>query len=234
MACHTRECCGTADKLISYKQTGKVAHTEKSMYCKDCNCEYSGWSGKCPRCKQPLEEGVSSEHIRTNGHIEYDQLVEMIQRNGGSIDVVLEASQVSRKKSRRFPWLGFGYAWTQIMHGEGDDIRMDFITTEVEKDRTWTFPYRGHGYAWQQVMQGWIAGNECTVSATDVSRKRSWTFPYSGYGYAWTEKLEGDCGDEIRVSMKASKVSKSRKWVFPYFGFGYAWVDAYQVSLTLV
>jgi hypothetical protein len=120
------------------------------------------------------------------------------------------------------------------MHGEGDEIHVDFITTDVGKDRSWAFPYRGHGYAWEQEMQGWIAGNQCTVSATDVSRKRSWTFPYSGFGYAWTEKLEGNCGDQIRVSMKATKISRSRRWRFPYFGFGYAWTDAYQLSMTLV
>lgn len=204
------------------------------MYCKNCDCEYSGWTGSCPTCKQPLTEGATKEYFRTNGHIEYDSLVEMIEENGGSIDVEMEASQVSRKKSTRFPWLGFGYAWTQIMHGQEEDIHVDFITTEVGKDRSWSFPYRGHGYAWEQEMQGWIAGNQCTVSATDVSRKKSWTFPYSGYGYAWTEKMEGNCGDDIRVTLKASKVSRSRRWRFPYFGFGYAWVDAYQLSLTRV
>ena len=204
------------------------------MYCRNCNCEFRGWTGKCPNCKQPLIEGATTEYIGTNGRIEYDALVEMIEMNGGSLIFVLEASQVSKKKSTRFPWLGFGYAWTQTMHGEGDDIHMDFITTEVGKDRKWSFPYRGHGYAWQQEMQGSIAGNQCTVSATDVSRTRSWTFPYSGYGYAWAQKMQGECGEDILISMSASKVSKQRKWRFPYFGFGYAWVDAYQVSLTLV
>jgi hypothetical protein len=208
--------------------------TENSMYCTTCNCEYNGWSGKCPSCKQPLLDDKPAAQIQSKSNIEYRSLVELIEENGAALDIDLCADQVTRNKTTRFPWLGFGYAWTQSMLGEHQAITVELITTEVGKDRKWSFPYQGHGHAWQQEMQGWIAGNQCSVQATEVKRSRTWRFPYTGYGYAWTEQMHGECGDQIHLTMSASKVSKKRGWVFPYFGYGYAWVDKYWLALELV
>ena len=203
------------------------------MYCSTCNCEYEGWSGKCPSCKQQLVDGRPVEQIPSNGQIDYSSLVEMIEKNGTSIDIDLGASQVIRKKSFRFPWLGFGYAWTQRLNGKADSIHVDLSATEVRKDRNWAFPYRGHGYAWGQEMQGLIAGNQCSLQASEVKRSRNYSFPYSGYGFAWTEEMLGSCGDQIELVMTASKVSIKRIYSFPYFGHGYAWVDQYRLSLQI-
>jgi len=204
------------------------------MYCSTCNCEYEGWSGKCPSCKQQLVDGRPVEQVPSNGQIDYSSLVEMIEKNGASIDIDLGASQVIRKKSFRFPWLGFGYAWTQRFNGKADGIHVDLNASEVGKDRNWAFPYRGHGYAWGQEMQGLIAGNQCSLKASEVKRSSTWSFPYSGYGFAWTEEMLGSCGDQIQLIMTASKVSKKRIYGFPYFGHGYAWVDEGILTWRLI
>ena len=207
---------------------------EDLMYCTACNCEYNGWTGKCPSCKQPLQQGKPQEHLRNGEQINYSTLVEIIKEHGDSLNIPVTASEVTRSKTTRFPWMGLGYAWTQKMHGSTNGITVDVSTTEVGKDRKWAFPYRGHGYAWQQKSQGWVGGNEITLQAAQVNQKRSWSFPYSGYGYAWTEEMTGNCGEEIRVSLKATEVKKHRRWRFPYFGYGYAWVDEGMLTMRLI
>jgi len=204
------------------------------MYCTNCNCEYQGWHGKCPTCRQPMQDGKPLEQDRINGHLEYSSLVELIKQEGGALEMELSAREVIRNKSTRFPWLGFGYAWTQKMSGEIAGIHVELTTTDVGKDRSWAFPYRGHGYAWQQAMEGWISGNTCNLEASKVTRKRSYSFPYSGYGFAWTEEMNGDCGEQIRLLLTASQVVRKQRWVFPYFGFGYAWVDEGVLSIKLI
>ena len=204
------------------------------MYCRSCNCEYNGWSGKCPTCKQPLQDGKPHEGLVSNGHVDYQELVNLIEKQGTAIHIDLQASQVTRKKSTRFPWMGFGYAGTQMMQGSEHDISVELTTTEVGKDRKWSFPYKGHGYAWQQEVQGSIAGNQCSLEVSEVQRSRSWSFPYSGFGYAWSEVMHGKCGDKIQLELKASKVSRKRRRRFPYFGFGFAWVQTHQLTLELV
>ena len=204
------------------------------MYCTACNCEYNGWSGRCPSCKQPLQEGTLPEPPRNVAQIDYDSLVEMIKKNGGTLEIPLSASKIARSKTTRFPWMGLGYAWTQKMNSAHSDIAVDLNTTEVGKDRKWAFPYRGLGYAWQQQTEGWIGGNQLSLLATQVNRKRSWSFPYSGYGYAWTEAMSGKCGQDIRVDFKATQVSQQHRHRFPYFGYGYAWVDEGLLTLTLI
>lgn len=204
------------------------------MYCTACSCEYNGWPGLCPRCKQPLRDGKPFEQKQYNGQLDYDSLVDLIKKSGAVLEISLSASEVSRKKSTRFPWLGFGYGWTQKMVGENDGMTVEFSTSEVGKDRKWSFPYGGQGYAWEQEMQGWIAGNGCTVRATKVIRKKSWGFPYAGYGFAWTEEMIGDCGEQIQVKFTASQVTRKRRRGFPYFGYGYAWVDEGTLAMKLI
>jgi len=204
------------------------------MFCTVCNCEYNGWSGKCPSCKQPLQEGNPPEPPRNVAQTDYDLLVEMIKENGETLEIPLSASQVARSKTTRFPWMGFGYAWTQKMNGAHSGIDVELNTTEVGKDRKWAFPYRGFGFAWQQRIEGLIGGNQLSLQATQMNRKRSWSFPYSGYGYAWTEAMSGKCGQDIRVDYKATQVSQQHRHRFPYFGFGYAWVDKGLLTLTLI
>lgn len=204
------------------------------MYCNTCNCEYNGWSGKCPSCKQPLLDGKPINEIHENGHLDYNSLVELIEKEGRVVEIPLKASQVSRKKSTRFPYMGFGYAWTQTMQGTQDDLTVDLSTTDVGKDRSRSFPYKGHGFAWQQEIQGWISGNRCDLKANNVIRNKSWSFPYTGYGYAWTDQMNGNCGERIEIVFKASKVTRKRSRRFPYFGYGYAWVEEGTLTLRLV
>jgi hypothetical protein len=203
------------------------------MYCTTCECEYNGWKGKCPSCKQPLQEGIPDKKLHDNGHLDYTALVGLIAKDGKAAEIRLKATQVSRKKSTRFPYAGFGYAWTQAMQGSKDDIFVELATTEVGKDRTRSFPYKGHGFAWQQEVQGFISGNPCTLTAAKVNREKTWSLPYAGYGYAWTEKMHGKCGERILVEVESAKVLRKRNRRFPYFGFGYAWVDEYTLTLRL-
>ena len=204
------------------------------MYCNTCRCEYSGWSVKCPSCGQRLQEGLPVQEISNNGQLNYTSLVEWIQKEGNVVEIHLKASQVSRKKSTRFPYMGFGYAWAQSMHGNKDKINVELVTSEVGKDRKWSFPYKGHGFAWQQEVQGLISGNPCLLNASYVERKKTWRFPFFGYGYAWTEEMQGVCGERIEIEMKTVQVKRKSNWRFPHFGFGYAWVEECVLTLRSI
>lgn len=204
------------------------------MYCTTCNCEFEGWFGNCPQCKNPLQE-LKPFQVETPGErLDYDSLVEMLEGTGAGLEISLTACQVVRKKAKRFPWRAYGYAWTQKMKGTNDRISVEMQTTEVVKKRETTFLYRGHGYAWEQEVHGQISGNPFNLQATEVRRKRTFSFPYTGYGYAWTEEMRGKCGDRIQVVVRATKVNKKRRSVFPYFGYGFAWVEESLLTLNLL
>lgn len=204
------------------------------MYCSTCECEFDGWTGKCPNCKNPLQDGKPTSPRSSDESIAYEALVAIVNEHGGTLDIELSAIEVEKSKSTRFPYLGYGYAWTKRMQGSLEGINVDLNTTEVGKDRKWQFPYQGLGYAWRQELQGRIGGNEAALSATKVTRKKRWRFPYSGYGYAWTEEMAGECGEKLSIELKTTDVSKIHRWMFPYFGFGYAWVNEGILSLTLI
>ena len=203
------------------------------MYCTNCDCEFDGWKGKCPNCKNQLQDGKPPINKKEFKPVDYDSIVQSISDNGGSLDVTVNAIEVGKSKSLRFPYAGFGYAWTKRMQGEEKEIGVDLSTTKVGKDRKRAFPYLGHGFAWQQEMQGLIGGHEVNLTAKKVIRKKSWGFPYRGFGYAWTDEMAGNLGDQIQVRMKSSAVKKKRGWQFPYFGFGYAWVKEGELSLSI-
>jgi hypothetical protein len=203
------------------------------MYCSTCECDFDGWAGKCPNCKNPLQDGKPPSPRSSDELIAYEALVAIVRDHGGTFDIELSAIEVGKSKSTRFPYLGYGYAWTKRMVGSREGIEVDLNTTEVGKDRRWEFPYRGLGYAWRQELQGRISGNEASLSARKVTRKKRWSFPYSGYGYAWTEEMAGECGERLSIELKTTDVSKIRRWMFPYFGFGYAWVNEGILSLSL-
>lgn len=203
------------------------------MYCTSCKCEFEGWTGRCPNCKNQLQEGKPPNLSLGGQQINYESLVNMVKEHGGSLSIQLKTREVGKRKATRFPWLGYGFAWTKSMFGSVDGISVDLSTTQVGKDRKWRFPYQGFGFAWRQEMQGYIGGNELTLTANNVIRKRSWSFPYSGYGYSWTEEMSGKCGPNLIVELKTPEVTKTRHWIFPYFGFGYAWVNEGELTLTL-
>ena len=204
------------------------------MYCTNCDCEFDGWRGNCPNCKNKLQEGKPLPKKVDIEHLEYETIVKNIKENGGSLDIPICASEVGKTKSLRFPYAGFGYAWTKNMHGCREGMGADLTTTKVGKDRQRGFPYLGHGYAWQQEMEGFIGGHDVSLVARKVTKKKTWGFPYRGFGYAWTEEMAGDLGDQIKITMKPSQVKKKRGWQFPYFGFGYAWVNEAELSLSLI
>lgn len=202
------------------------------MYCANCDCEFDGWRGKCPNCRNSLQEDKPFSFTKTFEKIKYNDLLQSIKDNGGSLEITVRASEVAKSKSLRFPYAGFGYAWTKRMQGATDGIEIDLSTSKVGKDRKRSFPYQGHGFAWRQEMEGLIGGHEVHLQATKVTRKKSCRFPYRGFGYAWAEEMAGELGDQIQIRLKSSTVKKIRRWQFPYFGFGYAWVKEGILSMS--
>ena len=155
------------------------------MYCSTCECEFNGWTGNCPNCKNPLLDGKPPSPSISDESITYETLVNIVRDNGGTLDIDLNGIEVGKTKSMRFPWLGYGYAWTKRMQGSREGIKVDLNTSDVGKDRKWNFPYQGLGYAWRQELQGRIAGNKATLTSTKVTRNKRWSFPYFDYAFFW-------------------------------------------------
>ena len=135
------------------------------MYCATCECEFDGWIGKCPNCKHPLQEGKPPTLRLGEQQIDYETLVDIVKERGGTLKIELKTSEVGKNKATRFPWLGYGFAWTKRMLGSTDGISVELSTTKVGKDRKWKFPYQGLGYAWRQEMQGSIGGTIINLTA---------------------------------------------------------------------
>lgn len=204
------------------------------MYCNTCMCEYEGWTGRCPQCKNPLRDVSAVEAVPDGQKVDLESFVDLIKSRGGEVNFHLKAYHVVKKRAKRFPWLGYGFAWTKKLQGAADGIIVDLQTSKIGKDKRFGFPYKGFGYAWREEMQGNLAGNQITVQATEVRRKKSWRFPYNGYGYAWTEKMIGRLGEDLSISLVTERVSQNRGWIFPYFGFGYAWADEAILTVSLI
>ena len=203
------------------------------MYCPQCNCEYAGWTEKCPVCKSVLLDTKPSVMDVESTPIEYADLVNAVREQGGSLTIKMVATDIVTKRGREFPYIGRGYAWARQMEGAHGDYTFKLITTEVGRDRKRTFPYFGFGFAWEKEMQGSIGGNPLTLKAEKVARESKMRFPYAGYGFAWVQFMSGKCGDDLEATLTITEVRKRRKYGFPYFGFGFAWANAGELTLTL-
>lgn len=204
------------------------------MYCPKCNCEYSGWNERCPVCQTVLLENKPPVTSIDSSTIPYDNLVEAVRENGGTLTIQMVATDIETRRGRGFPYLGRGYAWTKKLEGHLDRMSAQLTTTEVGRDRGWQFPYFGYGFAWENEMQGTVAGNPIILKAEKVARESKMGFPYRGFGRAWVQTMSGKCGEKIDTKLSVTEVQQRQKSGFPYFGFGYAWANAGQLTLTLV
>ena len=203
------------------------------MYCAECNCEYSGWTGTCPVCRTRLTDSSPIKFNQNGRRISYQELLELLVQNGGQLEVELISTAVEKKRTWRFPYNGYGYAWVKRIKGAYQDIPIDLGTSEVGTSHKWRFPYSGYGYAWEKTMDGHIGGNDISLSATKVNSKSKWGFPYFGFGHGWTESLAGKCGAQIDVELIAVEVNKRRGRRFPYLGYGYAWAQTSVLILKV-
>lgn len=204
------------------------------MYCPECNCEYTGWSGNCPGCKAHQPDRVPPGAETAETLIPYAALVELVRQSGGSLDIALATTERGMHKKRSFPYFGYGFAWARQMQGTQSDIQVDLKATEVVMQTRRRFPYIGRGYAWAERFEGHLGGNSLTLTATKVAKDRKWAFPYTGFGRAWTEHMSGTCGDQLRVKLQTTGVARHRARSFPYFGFGFAWAAKATLTLTFV
>jgi hypothetical protein len=195
------------------------------MYCAECNCEYVGWANICPVCKSTLINSSPPEFKENGNKIPYKELLDLVNLNGGQLQIELTTTAVEKKRTWRFPYRGYGYAWVKRMKGEHEGITIDLDTSEVGTSHKWRFPYFGYGYAWEKSMVGDIGGNELSLSATRVNSKATWGFPFFGFGHGWTESLAGHCGEQLEVEVKTVEVCRRRGRRFPYLGYGYAWTQ---------
>ena len=203
------------------------------MFCPKCRTEFVGWRGKCPDCKVLLVDALPPEIGSVEKSLSYNDLVDLVKKNNGQLNIDLIPAEVERQKKWGFPYLGYGYAWVKRFRGVSDGVSVELTTTETGRQKKWTFPFFAFGFAWEKTMQGDIAGNELTLTAMKVSRKRKWDFPYLGYGFAWTEEMAGECGAELIVRLTITDINRKKSWEFPYLGYGYAWAKDASLELSL-
>ncbi len=204
------------------------------MYCPTCNCEYSGWTYRCPVCQTTLQEHQRELPLPSAAEFPYEELVERARQAGGQLSFAVKTTQVRKKRDIRFPFRGYGFAWADRLAGQQNGLTVELFTSRVEEDRAESFPYFGYGFAWEQEMEGRVAGQALALQARKVQRKRGQAFPYLGRGYAWTEELAGSCGPQLEAAFYTTATGSSRGFRFPYFGFGYAWIASGRLTLTVV
>lgn len=203
------------------------------MYCQECKCEFMGWNSKCPECNGPLVEEFHHAIPDVDQKISYDELVNLASANNGDFQIELSTTSVGKERKWKFPYNGYGYAWTRKMSSVSNGIPVNLTTSEVGRSNSWKFPYLGYGFAWAKSMEGSFGGTELALHATKVSREKKWRFPYLGYGRAWTEEMCGELGEQLCVQLSITKVGKGKDWRFPYRGYGFAWIRKAVLTLSL-
>ncbi len=203
------------------------------MYCPNCECDFAGWTGKCPVDGTWLVERPPTTESAVRAVVPYETIVDLLSKSGGVREIELQTTEVGRERKMSFPWRGYGFAWARKMRGDIDGLAINLQIDEVGIKKDWGFPYQGYGFAWERQMRGWIGGHEITLSATKVAQEKKLLFPYRGQGYSWTEEFTGDCGKLIRADMRTIEVGRDKKWFFFYFGFGYAWINRATLNLSL-
>lgn len=193
------------------------------MYCSECNCEFDGWTWKCPVCRTNLIDEAPIEFQGNGKIVSYDALLTLVKKNSGKLEIDLATTAVERKGTWRFPYKSYGFAWVKRIKGEIQGIFIDLCTREIGTSKKWRFPYNGYGCAWEKSMDGHVGGNDITLSATKVKCENKWRFPYFGFGYGWTETFTGHCGNHLDAELISVEVCKKRGQRFPYRGYGYAW-----------
>ncbi|MCD6249950.1 MAG: hypothetical protein J7J98_06450 [candidate division Zixibacteria bacterium] len=201
------------------------------MYCPKCECDYAGWTGKCPIDGTLLAELNPIPDKPAHPPVPYETITDLIRENNGSCEIELRTTEVGRERKMSFPYRGHGFAWAKKMIGQINGIAVDLHIDGIGKNTDWGFPYQGYGFAWEKQMRGWVSGHKINLSATRVAHEKKFLFPYRGHGYSWAEELTGDCGKLIRADMKTTEIGRDKTWFFFYFGFGYAWIK--QATLTL-
>jgi len=204
------------------------------MYCPECDCEYVGWSEKCPVCRTILLEAKTINIKVESEPLAYAALLDIVRENGGTLTIDMIATGIEMKRGRDLIYIGRGYAWAKHMEGECDGCYAELTTTEVGRERKRGFPYFGYGFAWEKEMQGSVSGNALTLKAEKVAREQKMEFPYKGYGRAWVQTMSGKCGGKLEAHLTITEVQQRKQWRFPYFGFGFAWPSAGKLTLTLV
>ena len=203
------------------------------MYCPRCNCEYSGWNGRCPGCSGRQFDGSSRRGKSEGALLPYDDLVALVRESGGRLAIPLATAVHCTHKTKTFPYFGHGFAWARRMEATNTDILVDLEATEVGMQVGRRFPYIGRGYAWAECLEGYVGGNQVVLNATELGKEQKWAFPYTGFGRAWVERMRGTCGDQLRAYLATTRVARGKERDFPYFGFGYGWAAEATLILTL-
>lgn len=206
---------------------------KERIFCPQCRCEFPSWVLKCPHCKTPLTEELPPAPEVIDEAISYEELVNLVRKNGGQLQIDVTTTEVGREKTWGFPYQGYGFAWARRMQGSYSNILVDLASIDVGMEKKWGFPYLGYGFGWTKRMQGHIGGNKATLTATKVSMEKKWGFPYLGYGYAWVQEMSGECGSRLRVDFVTTDVGREKKWGFPYLGYGYAWAQKGVLTVML-
>jgi len=119
------------------------------MYCPKCECDFVGWTGKCPIDGTLLVELSPIPDKPTHAPVPYETIVDLIRENSGSYEIELRTTEVGRDRKMSFPYRGYGFAWAEELAGDcGKSIRADMKTVDVGRDKNWFLFYFGLGYAW--------------------------------------------------------------------------------------
>ena len=206
---------------------------EKEKFCSNCRCAFPAWVRTCPNCKTLLIEELPITSETKDNPLSYENLINMVKKNGGRLQIELTTTDVGMEKKWGFPYRGYGFAWAKKMYGTFDTLTVELTTTDVGMEKKWSFPYQGYGFAWAKKMEGFIGGNECILTATKVRMQKKWRIPYLGYGYAWVQEMSGECGSQLTIDFETTDVGKEKKWSFPYQGYGFAWASKGILTITL-
>ena len=95
------------------------------MFCTSCKCEFEGWSGRCPNCREPLVEDAVLFAEGDAHPVSYKALVDILKASDGQLQVPLTTTAVGMERKWSFPYFGFGAAWAKRMQSASKEVSID-------------------------------------------------------------------------------------------------------------
>ncbi|MBU7044972.1 MAG: hypothetical protein HXS54_00930, partial [Theionarchaea archaeon] len=82
---------------------------EKEKFCSNCRCAFPAWVRTCPNCKILLIEELPITSETRDNPLSYEDLINMVKKNGGRLQIELTTTDVGMEKKWGFPYRGYGF-----------------------------------------------------------------------------------------------------------------------------
>lgn len=167
--------------------------------------------------------------------VPYEKLVQMVKENNG-LKVVLNEYEVNTASSPDKYGRKYGLGWTKSMSLTNDkrfNIDLACNDEDIQEKGEVIDKHIPVGFAYTTKMSGNIGGNPFQVRTVGESGRDTIWVKGGVRGYAWAKKMEGNIGDDLKITINTLEPAKydGKDGKYP---MGYGGIAKAEVTLSLV